>query len=461
MATDITYAPGEKRCEKCGDPLGEISCTTDKKHFLCRKPECCFPANLAVPIQFIGAGERLCDAPGCTDSVPPRAYPANRKLFFCRPKCANRYRSRRVGSIRVQCSYCGATLIRTPSRVSERSFCQGHGALYRRDALDRNMCGQFLDVFQRYVKEFLVVHYRSRNQPYHEVRQFLAFLNRTGVTSLDDVRPSHISGFIVLRRKTKQCPRADFVKIFFDYLAEVGLYDHPNPVRSKMHYTPQPEAEPRPYDKQTMEQLWKWVDERGDTRAKLILAFGEEFGPRGIEVCNIHLEDIDAYRQRVWIRNPTKNLEAGWAPFGNKTAKYLAAWLAERDPECGHDFLLTNAYGNPLRTHSMRDLMNGILCKKSKFRQYKEGLDSFSFHALRHTNTTELRRRGVDSQVNMKIHRWKTPAAMQRYDQVLTEEIASEYRAAMDRVIADEQNAPKRSIISMAQLLATRSKEAV
>jgi hypothetical protein len=180
MASYVLYSAGELNCEKCGDALGEIRCTTDKKHFFCFKPECRFPANLMVPIRFIAAGEQSCHRSGCNNPVPPRAYPKWQRRFFCSKRCDNRNRNN-SGSMRVPCAYCGKELRRCPGSASRLHFCMGHGALHRRDQRDRELCGSFLELFQSYIRDFASIHYRDTNHPHHEVRRFFASLRPIAV----------------------------------------------------------------------------------------------------------------------------------------------------------------------------------------------------------------------------------------------------------------------------------------
>jgi hypothetical protein len=126
MASEITYAAGEKACEKCGEPLGEIRCTTDRIHFVCNRREYVIPANRMVPVIIIRSGERVCDAENCTRFMPARAYPTRQRRFFCLKRCQGRYRSQR-GSQHVQYAYCGKELRRSPSSATGLRFCMGHG----------------------------------------------------------------------------------------------------------------------------------------------------------------------------------------------------------------------------------------------------------------------------------------------------------------------------------------------
>jgi integrase len=218
---------------------------------------------------------------------------------------------------------------------------------------------------------------------------------------------------------------------------------------SRVHYDPRPVRGPRPYDDATRADIWRWLRLRGDTRANLAVSLGEECGPRGIEVCRIQLVDIDTDEKRIWIRG-TKNKINGWVSYGPKTEHWLAVWQKERPHDCGHDCLLTNSRGDPMGRSSLTDLLNAVLCKQSPSHSHEEGLEAFSFHALRHTNTSLLHKHGFSAKANRKHHRWEKDASRFVYDAMDEQQQMEQYDRAMASLDAAQE--PKRA--TLAELIA-------
>jgi len=369
---------------------------------------------------------------------------------------------RTLGRHEVKCSYCGKTLKRQRSSRAKQFFCnEKEKGVYFKEKLDREMCGSYLELYRKYEYEFIDLHYRDPKCARSEVRQFLSFLCSEGVLDINLVIPKHISGFLKRRQKTVQYPRADYVKRMFDWLEENDMFNHRNPVRSKIHYTPIPQSDPRPYTTEEMQIIWKLLRMRGDLRSKTIMAMEEEMGMRGIDLTRIHLSDVSLRGQTIRLRTPNKNMRAIDACFGEKTKKYLEAWLKER-PQCDHDFLFTNAYGDRLSREALGSLLNRVLCKKARGRRevYEVGLDKFDLHRLRHTNTTNLRRGGMSLIANMRQHNWKNPRAALGYMDISPEEQAEEYHKAIARIAAAKGMPPEGRVMSMDEYLASRRKEA-
>ena len=95
---------------------------------------------------------------------------------------------------------------------------------------------------------------------------------------------------------------------------------------SRVHYKRRRRVKARPYSEQDMAQIWTLLGERGTTQAKLIIAAGEDFGPRRIDICYIQRADID-FRQKLIRLVNSKSKLVGYVPFGPKTEHWLRACL--------------------------------------------------------------------------------------------------------------------------------------
>jgi integrase len=193
----------------------------------------------------------------------------------------------------------------------------------------------------------------------------------------------------------------------FDYLILTERYREGNPVLPRVMYKRGIKRGARPYDSETLELIWSLLKERGTTQARFAIAFGEECGQRISEVCGIRLCDVDQESRQIYIAD-SKNDWVGYVPYGVKTEKWLKAWNRERPSDCKHKYLLVNANGDPMRTGVLRNHLKGILCSRSA---EDRGLESFHYHRLRHTNSTNLDRNGLPVEESRNLHRWGSDAS--------------------------------------------------
>jgi integrase len=227
----------------------------------------------------------------------------------------------------------------------------------------------------------------------------------------------------MMTKKTAQCPIYE--------LPLPGINTEP---RVKTPRRREPMQPPRPYTEQEMAHIWSSLEKRGTTVTRLTCALGEESGLRIGEVMDIRLNDVDLDARRMFIRQRSRTTTETWVPFHDKTANYLKIWLAERDPSVKHDFLLHLPNG---RSHNRRTLLDAIarvVCKTVGLRKVNEdGLDSWSFHRLRHTMASRLVSYGADAATVMAIGGWKTPKSMAGHIKLGYDGVDRRYRDAMAR----------------------------
>lgn len=253
-----------------------------------------------IPIQLIRPQERPCAAKGCVHFVQGGAYPADQRLFFCSGSCRARYYA--TGNVgQVQCAYPGCKNMTwfKPDRGPDRCYCTKHSRWQDKEARDRQKCGVFYPLFQGYFQKQANGHYETTAGARSEIREFFALLNRKEVVEINGASPEHIEDYLNQCRETNEAPRADYVKKLFDYLIECGGYRHENPVMSRVHYEKRSRRESRPYSQATMAEIWRILEKRGCTLAKLLIAFGEESGPRAINICRCMIFDVDLENNRV------------------------------------------------------------------------------------------------------------------------------------------------------------------
>jgi integrase len=333
----------------------------------------------------------------------------------------------------ASCSFCGEDLGVRERNESGLHFCLGHNAKYESKLRDKARLGPFLKVYEIY-KQFAFEHYRDTKHPLDVVRNFLSMLKDENLRSINSVTIDHIGMFKAAYQG--QRGRADFLKVFFDFLIRKKIYRKWNPVQPDLHYEKEWRDTPRIYDDHDVADMIKWAEERGDTRANLILASGLEFGPKENEVLSIRVKDVDRDLKRIWFRraNPRPGEEqySHFAPYWSRTEYWLEEWLRERPKIPGNDYLLINERGEPLKKDPFRRLLNGVFAKHYQPQKNARGFESFSFRRLRDTNVFLLRRAGMKDSVNMRMHGMKAVASIKRFDRLFTQKELNAFHRAID-----------------------------
>jgi len=264
--------------------------------------------------------------------------------------------------------------------------------------------------------------------------RFVAQVER--ITDLDLIRPRVITRFIAAERERGLTSRnyLSHLSTFFGWLISEERYDRANPVVARIHHQRGALAEARPYNNADLLTIWECVERTGKIELMLAFAIGEECGLRVGEVANVRLGDIDHAAQTIFVRLPTKNKRTRTVPFHGKVKKYLALWLAKRNPDCAHDHLLHN---NVLTRFSQSTLDGWY---KKHLRDVPDPAGSFKFHRLRHTWATNLMNNGMELAVLKELGGWQTWNSMQRYIKVLAGTVMSQYEAAYASLQANSES---------------------
>lgn len=334
--------------------------------------------------------------------------------------------------VRAHCALCGGDLGMRRVKPSGLYFHHGHSAQYYAAEREHVRLGRFLKLYQGY-QGFASAHYRDPDLPLHNVRNFLAVLEKEKVTNINRVSVEHIGHFKAQYRG--QAGRADLIKVFFDYLILNKLYRKPNPVRPRLHYEKEHRSAPRIYEGSDIADMWRQATKSGSTRAILSLAFAIEFGPTVGEVLAMRVQDVKWSEGIIWLRKPNprpgEEEYSHYAPYWHKTACWLNKWLKERPEDCGHDYLLTNDAGGPMKSHTFWRLLKSALVKPASGHR-AQGMGEVSYVRLRDTNIAHLREAGMKDNVNMQIHGILAVATIKRFDALLTEEELEEFYEAED-----------------------------
>lgn len=390
----LYFEAGEKCCELCGEPLPAFKCTKNKKRFICSGPACRKAFFLERQKRFyFGAGEKLCQGPGCGKAIKAGWHGPRRIRFFCSAGCEVRFQRNRQAPT-TKCAYCGAGLVRYGPVAGKNHFCNArHLGAYRSRNYAERMTGKFLPLFEEYLDSFGRFHYMRHGLPNARARlaQFLRFLVRSGIDNLEKVNPKTITRYVAACQKGGFSPSSiqsalGYVSVFMNWLILEKRRKAANPVIPKFHSVRVPKRLPRPYSDDDMACIWRILASYGDAVSRLAVAIGEECGLRIGEVANLRVQDVDLAGQRLFIRLPTKTDCERWVPFHEKVKLYLGQWLIARDQESKSDHLLLNTRRGPFSQTNLIIYVGKVFggYRKKPIPPGREVFPHFSFHRLRH-----------------------------------------------------------------------------
>ncbi|MGA8087441.1 MAG: site-specific integrase [Terracidiphilus sp.] len=150
----------------------------------------------------------------------------------------------------------------------------------------------------------------------------------------------------------------------------------------------------------------------------------------------ILLASVAVFSSIVYIRLPTKNDSARTVQFHERVRKYLALWLEQRNPNCGHDHLLHSQYSGSrfFTTQTLSAWFKRIL------RSFPEPACSFHFHRLRHSWATRLMNNGIALMVLKILGGWKSWTSLERYILVLPATIKRQYEQSYAKLQEEQES---------------------
>ncbi len=461
-----TYGDREHNCPVCNEPLPAHQTWPGAQFRFCGKPECYVAFKLTKKVKYLGPNEHKCEAEGCDNFVPEGLYWFRPTYLTCSPSCwLLRYSADHP---RPPCLCgCGQIIPVRPHTGDLRIsgyFSKSHYNAHQTKANLQESCGQFCAIVEEYFNGFAALHYRDANELRAKLFVFFRFLNEKEIASLDDVTPQTITAYLKWGRDSGRLVAAYSVgalSTFFKWQISEGRRKAANPVIGLIHNAPAKHRLPRPLEADELGLMWKLLGERGNARTRFAAAAGEESGLRIGEICNLRLSDVDVRRQRFFIRLPNKTNRERWAFFADKTKRFYIEWMAERDQNCGHDFVLHNTLGDPSCPSTLSDEFKRTLCKTYEGTAIHEtGFDKWSTHRLRHTMATNLASAGADAAMVMAAGGWSSPEAMGAYVRLDENLKRREHDEAIQRAKQQKQAAPQRRTLTPAEFLSRkRSKE--
>lgn len=457
------YEAGERTCPICSDPLPAHHTWRGARHRFCGKAECAAVVKKMKGGRYVAPNEQRCEAGSCDNFVPEGWYANRPNYLSCSGKCCLRRSIR--GNLCRQCGCgCGLNVYRSSAKKTASGLVFAspqHRGNYRRAQYLTECCGIFRDLVVEYLNGFAALHYSTDQSTVRSaLGRFFIFINEQGIKSLEDVTPRTISEYLVWSERSGRHGAANkmfCIATFFNWQIAEGRRQAGNPVIGPIHNGRKKQRIPRPLKKDALDFAWKLLRERGNARLRLAAAIGEEGGLRMGEICRLRIEDVDMVQQRLFVRLPNKGKRERFAFFSHKVLECCQDWMQQRDPDCGHDFLLHNSYRNPCKVGTLGAEFNRVLCKTYRGKAVNEaGFDHWSTHRLRHTMATNLTNGGADAATVMAAGGWVTFNAMAGYAQVDPAVARRGYEEAMHRVAETKLAVPRTTVLTPAELLKRR-----
>jgi integrase/recombinase XerC len=352
---------------------------------------------------YIGPNQIRCVGPDCQNFIPEGRYNKAREFFYCSGECWKTGKLK--GTRRRQCACgCGEWFLGPYSDRSRRYVSKDHIRAHQWETYLQS-AGAFRSLAIEYLEGYAKMHYANETTPRKALGPLFIFLNQEGVTSIEDVSTQVISDFLKWAEKTGRRSVKNTIAIvstFFKWTIGIGHRKGGNPVIPLIHATRPAASAPRPFESEELDVIWRLLEERGNAKLRLAAAIAEEAGLRISEICRLKLGNIDVVRRRIHVGLPNKGKKERWPYFSSKTVKYYAEWMAERDPNCGHDSLFYNLQKKPSQAPSLRTEFKKVMLKTFRGKQInEEGFDRWWTHRFRHTMASNLATAGADVNVIM------------------------------------------------------------
>ena len=460
------YAAGEQTCAVCQEPLAAHQTWPGARFKICDSLECRGVIKHARRGRYVSPNEHKCEGPGCENFIPAGKYDARADYLTCCGECWIRRRTKGNRVLTCGCG-CGQEFLGRAERepVDGLYFLSSkHYGDYQHNKYLTEHCGPFRALVVEYLEGFVKLHYKEQQTTRRSLGPFFLFLNDLGITSLDDIGPRTITQYLTWAEKEgRRCAATtiSFLGTFFKWARGMGYMQAASPVIPLIHNTRKHWRMPRPLDVDEMKFTWQLLHDRGNARLRLAAAIAEEAGLRLGEICRLRLQDVNLKKRTLFIGLPNKGNRERMAFVSEQTVRYYDDWLRERDPNCGHDYLLHNTRGDQSQVQSLGHEFSRVLCKTFQGRVLnKTGWNSWSTHRLRHTMASNLVSAGADAATVMAAGGWRTYEAMCGYAKVDEDVARRGYDEATKRARDLKATAPRKKTLSVNEFLDRKRKTA-
>jgi integrase len=409
--------------------------------------------------RYVAPNTVRCSGPGCNNFAAEGRHDKRSKLLYCSGACWKNRNTKGTRPLICACG-CGEEFLGTNSTKPgrEKHYKPGHYDQYRNNKYLESF-GSFRDTVVEYLEGYAKQHYTELGAIRSALGTFFTYLNEEGIQSIEHIEPKTITSYLAWAEKTGRPDakyKVTFLSTFFKWTIAFGHRKGGNPVLPGFHGATRPKKAPRPLEAAEEDLTRQLLNDRGNAMLRLVVALGEEAGLRISELAGVRLSDIDLVGRRVFVwkgKGMGKEKPSRWAFFSSNTVTYYNEWLAERDPNCGHDFLFYNAWKKPPTDSTLRNALNKVLLKKADGGSDDVGFDAWSTHRLRHSMASNLAAAGADANVIMAQGGWKTFEAMSVYTRVDQDLARKGYDEAMRKANERKKAKPSRRSLSLNEYL--------
>ncbi len=277
-----------------------------------------------------------------------------------------------------------------------------------------------------------------------DISDFIIFLKRESIESLNDVTYSMIRGYLTELHnlnldKRSVARKISSLKSFYKYLLQMEYVDD-NPFML-VHSPKQSEKIPQFLYYEEITELLDNIDTSDELgmRNKAILEVMYASGLRVSEVVGLTLQDIDFGRGTVLVHG--KGNKDRVVPFNKHAREALEVYLEDGRSflmiHCkqNHNVVFVNKKGDPLTSRGVEDILNRVAKKHST-------ISHLHPHMLRHTFATHLLDNGSDIRSVQEMLGHSNISTTQVYTHVTKERLVSVYNQAHPRNfhVKDEEN---------------------
>ncbi len=287
-----------------------------------------------------------------------------------------------------------------------------------------------LDVFFRFIESekryspHTILAYRT------DINQFAAFLESYSLTSITEVRHTHIRAWIVAQLNDEVTARSvnrrlSCLKTYFKLLQKRGFITA-NPM-AKVTNPKVGKRLPASIPERKMEQLLdqiEWGVDYPSVLARAVIEILYGTGIRRAELVGLKTSDINFAQNQLKVLG--KGNKERLVPFGKKLADILRGYLEAKKMQFPfvekNDFFLS-VKGEPLNTTTVYNLVKKNL-------SYVTTQEQRSPHVLRHSFATHLSENGADLNAIKELLGHANLAATQIYTHNSVEKLKKVYQQA-------------------------------
>jgi len=281
----------------------------------------------------------------------------------------------------------------------------------------------------RFLLRYLSHLYRHNRRPstlelnFTGIRLFLEFLQRGGISRLEEITRGSLESFIEHEQDRGLKPnsvrgRLAQVKAFLRFFVESEELD--SRVLSKRLSLKLPESLPRAMDPEDVKELLSVIDHvRNRAMVLMLLRTGMRIG----ELLDLRVEDVDLRERKVLIYEAQKTRVGRVVFYSEDAREALQAWLKQRIPIKPFVFY---AQGRQRLTYAASRIMFVKYLKRADLSH-----KGYTLHCLRHTFASELLNAGMRLECLQHLLGHSSLEVTRRYARLTDKTREEEYFRAM------------------------------